>query len=227
MNEKFRGVFQYKTGGWVAHIGYKGKRKYLGWFREFEEAKYARIKSEIELFGVTFDRREIELLDDYAMIPLHGRSGVFRGWSIVDIEDLEKVRSIAWTIDPRGYVAGRPAGFSSSITMHRWILFDGKKMPITIDHVDRNRLNNRKSNLRECSQAENARNARLSKNNTSGAKGVSLSFNGTRWRARIWKDRHEIHLGVFDTREEARSAYDKAALKFHGAFASTNANILL
>ena len=101
-------------------------------------------------------------------------------------------------------------------------MLNGEKGGPVVDHIDGDKLNNRRANLRLCSQADNTRNTRLGRNNTSGAKGVSLDVNG-KWRARIWKDRKEIRIGTFDTVEEALAAYDKAAAELHGQFASPNA----
>ncbi|EIU7141728.1 HNH endonuclease [Pseudomonas aeruginosa] len=108
----------------------------------------------------------------------------------------------------------------SSVTMHRWIMF-GDAKGSGVDHRDGDKLNNRRSNLREATQGENAKNTRLAKNNSSGFKGVSKTAEG-RWRARITVGRKEIRLGNFDTREEAAAAYDRAALQLHGEFASPN-----
>lgn len=222
---KFRGVHLHNDGsGFVATIGHKGKNIYLGIFKDFELAKTARIEAEIRLFGSVFDRREIEVCANEARVPLHGRSGVFYGWAIIDLCDIPRVKDVSWTIDPRGYVAGRPSGCKSSVTLHRWILTDGDSEVSTIDHADGNKLNNKRRNLRQCSQAENTRNTRLAKNNSSGFKGVSLDVNG-KWRARIWKDRKEIRIGTFSNIEDAVAAYDKAALELHGEFASPNIRV--
>lgn len=220
---KFRGVRRHKDGGFVAFIGYHGKPVYLGMFSDFEAAKTARIGAEVRLFGSVFDRREIEIIGDHANVPLHGRGGVFHGLAIVDATDVDRVRNIAWTLDTRGYVVGRPSGFKTCTPLHRWLMIDGKNCKKAVDHIDGDKLNNRRSNLRLCTQAENAKNTRLGLNNTSGAKGVSRNVNG-KWRARIWNNRKEIHLGTFETAAEAMAAYDKAAIALHGEFASPNAN---
>lgn len=220
-NQKFRGVSPHKDGGFIAKIGHHGKQVYLGMFSMFEDAKSARLDAELRLFGAHFDRREIELCGDHAKVPMHGRGGVFYGWALVDLDDVWKVRDVAWTLDPRGYVAGRPAGFKTSTTLHRWLILDGVPGKEVVDHIDGDKLNNRRSNLRVCSQSENSKNTRLGRNNTSSAKGVSQDANG-HWRARIWKDRKEIRIGTFDTVEEAKAAYDKAARELHGEFASPN-----
>jgi len=91
---------------------------------------------------------------------------------------------------------------------------------LSIDHVDGNGLNNQKANLRVASHAENCANRRINRNNTSGFKGVSK--NKERWQAYIRVAYRQIHLGYFDTPEEAAEAYDRAAIAYFGEFAKTN-----
>jgi len=221
-NHKFRGVFAHKDGGFVVNIGHHGKREYLGYFKDFDDACAARLKAEVRYFGHVLKRRHPKIVDGVGHLPLHGRQGKFYGWALVDKADFSRTKCISWTVDPRGYVAGRPAGSKNSVTLHRFIMADPAGQ--VIDHENRNKLDNRRSNLRVCSQSENSKNTRLAKNNTSGAKGVSRTANG-RWRARIWKSWREIHLGTFDTVEEAGAAYDAAALRLHMEFASTNSEL--
>lgn len=204
----------------MACIGHNGKHVYLGLFRRFEAAKQARIAAEVRLFGAEFDRREIAVEGEVARIPLHGQRGAFYGYAVVDAADLPMVRDIAWTVDPRGYVVGRPSGQASSRTMHRWLVF-GEAKGSGVDHRDGDKLNNRRCNLREATQRQNSKNTRLAKNNTSGFKGVSKA-GPNRWRARITVDLKELNLGRFSSREEAAAAYDEAAVLFHGQFASPN-----
>ena len=220
-NDNFRGVYPHKDGGWTAHIGVNGKRVYLGYFSLFADAKNARLKAEIEHFGAALDRKDIEIFDDCAKIPLHGYKGKFHGWAIIDIDDVDLIKSISWTLDKRGYVVGRPPKFKNSITLHRWLMVGTKKVDLHVDHQDGDKLNNRRENLRLCTSRENSKNTKIPKNNTSGAKGVSKNSSG-RWRSRIWLNNKEIYLGVFDTIEEASAAYDKAAFELHGEFASPN-----
>lgn len=99
-----------------------------------------------------------------------------------------------------------------------WFLVHGKDTASQIDHIDGDRLNNRISNLRVASNAENQANARRQSNNTTGIKGVVRIRNG-RYRAEITHDYRNINLGHFDTLEEAATVRRDAAERLHGEFA--------
>jgi hypothetical protein len=85
-----------------------------------------------------------------------------------------------------------------------------------MDHKNRKRADNRWCNLRLASHEENMRNKGVSGDNQLGIKGVY--FHRSRFAARIWKDGRSIHLGLFDTAEEASAAYIAAARELHGEF---------
>ena len=94
---------------------------------------------------------------------------------------------------------------------------------LQVDHIDGDVLNNQKSNLRICTQQENAKNRKINKNNTSGIKGVSKTKR-KEWRSKTWQaiigaDGKNTHLGYFYTAEEAGRAYKKAAKELYGDFA--------
>lgn len=86
-----------------------------------------------------------------------------------------------------------------------------------VDHIDNDALNNRRENLRLCTNKENIRNGGMRKNNTSGYKGVSRK--GAKWEACICVDRKTIHLGSYETPEQAHRVYCEAAKKYFGEFA--------
>ena len=104
-----------------------------------------------------------------------------------------------------------------------WLHVYGEHPIEEIDHVNRDRTDNRIANLRQCSRWENARN--ISTCSASGFRGVyRSSTRSLRWRAKIAVNGGSIHLGFYDTAEEAAAAYDSAARLHHQEFASPNAN---
>jgi hypothetical protein len=110
------------------------------------------------------------------------------------------------------------------ILLHRFIVNcpAGK----CVDHINGNTLDNRRENLRICTQAENRCNSRIQNNNTSGYKGVSWSEGHKKWRSQIKLNKKIIHLGYFNTPEEAYAAYCAASEKYHGEYGRCQARRL-
>jgi hypothetical protein len=91
-----------------------------------------------------------------------------------------------------------------------------------VDHIDGNGLNNRRKNLRLVSHQQNMMNMKSHSDGTSVYKGVGFHKKSSKWRARIFVDRHEMHLGLFNSEIEAANAYDIAAEKIFKTFANLN-----
>lgn len=105
--------------------------------------------------------------------------------------------------------------------MHRQIMGLLPYEKKCIDHINGDGLDNRKENLRICTNAENCRNRRGPRTgNLSGFKGVSWSSG--EWHAVIMVDGKQISIGRFTDKIEAAKARDKASIKYHGEFASLN-----
>lgn len=133
---------------------------------------------------------------------------------LFDKEDYEKIKDITWVEGRGGYASGYSAGRWPY--MHRLILpCEG----MLIDHINRNRLDNRKRNLRIASIEENARNRSRSKNNTSGCTGVFFETGRKRWKAQIWVDGRSINLGRYRDKLEAEKARKDAERQYFGEFA--------
>lgn len=149
--------------------------------------------------------------------------------AIVDDDIFEKIKNLKWTADVRKtgiYVKRYKESGSRShrvrevIYLHRYILGvipDG----LIVDHVNRNPLDNRRSNLRVCNYSENGANSMHWKPNKNGYKGVQLRPSG-RFGAYISANKRNRCLGTFDTIEAAALAYDKAAKVRYGKFAKLN-----
>ncbi len=90
-----------------------------------------------------------------------------------------------------------------------------------IDHINGIRDDNRLINLREATRAQNQHNKPISKNNTSGCKGVMWNKSEEKWRASISFNNLRKHLGSFNTKEEAIKARKDAEKQYHKEFART------
>ncbi len=110
-------------------------------------------------------------------------------------------------------------GKKRNICTHREIM--NPPPGLMVDHIDGDGLNNQRSNLRICTNAENSKNRIQSRTSKRRFKGVR-NTRGSKFNARIKVDFKEIHLGHFDTEEEAALAYNAAAIKYFGAFAKLN-----
>lgn len=105
-------------------------------------------------------------------------------------------------------------GFSKTYSLHRICTSAPKGMDV--DHIDRDGLNNRLSNLRICTRAENLHNGKIKRTNTSGFKGIRK--NHGKWEARMRINGKNKYLGIFAKKEDAAEAYKKYAIKKHGEF---------
>lgn len=113
--------------------------------------------------------------------------------------------------------------FKMPMKAHRvaWAIHHGEWPDGHIDHISGMKGDNRISNLRIATIAENQWNTALKSANTSGLKGVSWSVRQGKWRARIGVNGVMVWLGYFESKEDAHAAYGAAAKKYHGEFART------
>jgi hypothetical protein len=105
------------------------------------------------------------------------------------------------------------------VLAHRlaWFYVNGRWPKHHIDHINGDPSDNRIANLREATASQNLANQRLSAANTSGFKGVKR--NRAKWAAKIVVNQKHIHVGNYDTPEEANEAYRAAARRYFGEFA--------
>lgn len=154
-------------------------------------------------------------LGDWYVLEIETKShGLIR--TIIDVEDYEYVKEFRWSVTgklPHLYVQGWVNGKITRLTRH---LIENLSADDKVDHINGNTLDNRRSNLRSCSHAENMRNQKRK------LKGVSYSKKLNIYRARITVENSTIALGTYPTEEEAVKVYDLACKFFHKEFARTN-----
>lgn len=146
--------------------------------------------------------------------------------TLLDAADVHLLGDRTWGVDSHGYALCRiyTDGRERSIRLHREVMAAelAEAPPRTqVDHINGDRLDNRRANLRLATHAENLRNRGAQRNNTSGYKGVFWHERARRWRAVIWVDRRRHLLGYFDNPAEAHAAYCRAAHELHREFANT------
>lgn len=146
-----------------------------------------------------------------AKIPLRRRDGTVRAWTIVDDADLGWLNQWNWRLHSKGYAAREESG--RTILMHRLILGLQHGDPTQGDHWDRDRLNNRRRNLRPVSEAQNPQNT-SARPGTSSHRGVSWDNDRGRWLAQISVAGKKVNLGRFRTEDQAAEAARLARTEF-------------
>lgn len=139
------------------------------------------------------------------------------GFALVDTQDVELVIQLLWRLGTHGYAVSK----DGRTLMHRLIM--GAADGVQVDHINHDKLDNRRSNLRVVTRAQNAANQRKCKTKTTSSKykGVCLHSSG-RWRAHIQANKTYTFLGYYPDEESAARAYDARALELWGEYAHLN-----
>jgi hypothetical protein len=142
--------------------------------------------------------------------------------TLVDDDDYERLHHYNWRLNPAGYALRSTSinGKYATIRLHREIM--GALKGEYVDHINGDVLDNRKSNLRICTNMQNAWNSGLSKSNTSGYKGVTWKKERGKWKAEIKKNYKPIFLGYFDNKHDAARMYNFWAKDMFGEYARLN-----
>ena len=148
-------------------------------------------------------------------------------FALVDDEDYNRITEYVWNLNKWGdtFYAIRTNhdknnGLPSTVRMHRSAIFApaGK----SVDHIDRNGLNNQKENLRLCSVSQNQMNTKLRRDNKSGYRGVYWRTKSNKWNASITINGKQKTIGEYFCLIRAAKAYDDKAREHFGEFASLN-----
>ena len=188
--------------------------------------KHSKKKQDLNtnnILGFYNDNNEICDLDNatYVKLELLGRAKKLESnYFLIDKINLEKIIKHNWYLDSNGY----PMTYTArSKTLHKNLL--GKQQDgYVIDHINRNKLDNRLCNLRVITQKENSYNRSKSKSSNNKYKGVRMnkSTNKTTYIAYICKDGIKREISGCKTEEEAALIYDMMAEELFGEFAGKN-----
>jgi hypothetical protein len=146
--------------------------------------------------------------------------------ALIDASDFDRVSRHKWCVirldgraRPRYYaITSEPGNNKHKIYLHRFLMDAPSGM--VVDHANGDTLDNRRSNLRVCTYSQNACNQVNRRDAVTGFRGVHI--HGNRFRASITVHGQPTRLGSYQTAEEAARAYDEAAIRLHGEFATLN-----
>lgn len=174
--------------------------------------KYGKI-----LDRINKDTNVIHIKESCAVIDLYDKIGNKIGETYIDIEDISKVETIGWhmTTNKRNtsYCVSNTGG-----PLHR-LLTDAPGDKV-VDHINHNGLDNRKCNLRICSNQENICNCEIPKNNKSGCKGVYWSKDKQKWTVQVTINNKTKYIGRYTNLEDAIKARQEASKKYYGEYAN-------
>lgn len=131
-------------------------------------------------------------------------------YALVDEEDYAEVSKYKWYRTSHGYAYNKKKGY-----MHRLIMGETK---LQVDHVNFDKLDNRRENLRLVTSRQQSLHRPTNKNNTTGIKGVSFCKQHNKYESYIWDNRKKISLGHFIDLTAARRARVKAENELYGEF---------
>lgn len=141
------------------------------------------------------------MFDTYGVLNLGTTKFLF------DLEDLPLIKGRdSWYEDKDGYLVSSYYfnGTRRFVRFHRIIMHAEPQQ--CVDHINKNKADNRKQNLRLCQRSENDRNRTVYSTNTSGVSGVCFDKQRNKWVASITLNRSKIFIGRFDAKEDAIKA---------------------
>lgn len=142
--------------------------------------------------------------------------------AIVDDDDYESINAHKWHYVNVGYASRYSGGGRKNRkTDYMHIAVMGKQSGMEIDHINGNKLDNRKENLRHVTHSQNMQNASV-KGGSSRYKGVCWDKSRNKWISSIYISEKHVHIGRYESEEDAARAYNLRAHVAFGEFARTN-----
>lgn len=166
----------------------------------------------------------IELNRLKELLHYNPETGVWT-WLNPSLVNKKPINAEAGTISVHGYRIITIAGTKYRASRLAWFYMTGEWPTDEMDHIDRNGVNDRWTNLRIVSRSENALNRDVQSNNASGARGVHWDETRSKWFVQVKKDNINHFIGRFDDFDEAIEARDRASAELHGEFAELNQKV--
>lgn len=160
------------------------------------------------------DPNEFIKKENYTEIILYDKNQREKARAIIDTEDIDKVQKYKWHCDKLGYVISDTN--KKGTRLHR--LLTNCPRGKVVDHINGNPLDNRKENLRICTQKENTFNARIRSDNTEGYTGIVYREREKAWFAYINRDGKQYSLGYHKDKKDAIRARIKGEKKYFGEY---------
>lgn len=174
--------------------------------------KYDRISDRINK-----GEHNIRIDGDVAYVDIYDRMDMKVAECIIDTEDIDIIKLSTWSLSN-----GRHTQYCKSNKLgplHRVIMKADDPNTI-VDHVNHNGLDNRKCNLRTCTNQENICNCEIPKNNKSGCKGVYWAKDKQKWTVQVTINNKTKYIGRYTNLEDAIKARQEASEKYYGEFAN-------
>lgn len=157
-----------------------------------------------------------------ASVPLYAVNGSIKGYTLIDAADAEWAVQWRWSLWPDGYafrcrrVEETDGGKARYVVtfLHRELMGLVRGDDLEVDHINRDRLDNRRSNLRVVTKQGNRQNMPSHNGSSSRFRGVHWAALQQKWRARIRVNGKNMHLGLFDNEDEAGAAARAARLQY-------------
>ncbi len=146
-------------------------------------------------------------------------------FATVDDDDFEYLNQCKWFFNGRYATRKTPTQTDGPTNEHMHRVINKTPEGFETDHINKDKLDNRKENLRTATKQQNNFNRSSLKNTSSQFKGVSWRKDKTKWSAQIRINNKKTHLGYFGGESDAAKCYDVHAVKYHGEFASLNFTI--
>lgn len=140
-------------------------------------------------------------------------TGIFRWRVRPHRRSRRRAGDVAGYLQPQGYISIRIDTVGYRAHRLAWLYVYGCWPKPEVDHINRDRSDNRLANLREATRTQNAWNTDAHASNTSGVRGVYWHKRAGKWHAQIAAHGQMIYLGLFDSIEEAGAAYRAAEIK--------------